>query len=96
MKANSRSIDSAVGSDLEQARPDAWHLCHVLIPRRSITGRLVWGTVWRRDRGGRWVYKKVVEYSDGGDSTSVSGSGHSVSIGPLFEIVSRAVTNYEN
>ena len=61
MKANSRSIDSAVGSDLEQARPDAWHLCRVLIPRRSIAGRLVWGTVRRRDRGGRWVYKKVIE-----------------------------------
>ena len=60
MMANSRKIDSAVGWDLGQARPDAWHLWRVLIPRRSITGRLVWGTVWRRDRGGRWVYKKVI------------------------------------
>jgi hypothetical protein len=61
--AKSRSIDSAVSSELGQARPDAWHLWQVIIPRRSITGRLVWGTVWRRDRGGRWVYKKVIEHS---------------------------------
>jgi hypothetical protein len=71
MMAIGRKIDSAVGWDLGQARPDAWHLWLVIIPRRSITGRLVWGTVWRRDRGGRWAYKKVIEYSDGGDSKPV-------------------------
>jgi len=34
----------------------------VLVPRRSITGRLVFGKVWRRHDGRRWVYKKFVEY----------------------------------
>jgi hypothetical protein len=69
--AGNRNSGLPVGSDLEQARPDAWHLWRVLIPRRTITGRLVWGAVWRRDRGERWVYKKVFGYSDGDDSTSV-------------------------
>ncbi|MET0444408.1 hypothetical protein [Tardiphaga sp.] len=35
-----------------------WHLWTVLIPRRSITGRLVRGQVWRRHDGRRWIYKK--------------------------------------
>ena len=46
---------------------DAWHLWKVIVPRRSISGRLVWGTVWRRRIGRRWAYKKFVEYSDNGD-----------------------------
>jgi hypothetical protein len=31
----------------------AWHLWTVIIPRRTITGRLVCGTVWRRYNGRR-------------------------------------------
>jgi hypothetical protein len=65
--ANSRDIDSSAGSDQRRVRTDAWDLWKIIIPRRSITGRLVWGTVWRRNRGGRWIYKKFVEYSDSGD-----------------------------
>jgi len=61
---NSSNIDSVVGAGRGQTRPDAWHLWRVLIPRRSITGRLVWGEVWRRDRSGHWEYKKVTGYSD--------------------------------
>jgi hypothetical protein len=34
-----------------------WHLWTVIIPRRSITGRLVWGTIWRRWDGDQWIYK---------------------------------------
>lgn len=37
-----------------------WHPWAVLIPRRSITGRLVRGQVWRRHDGRRWIYKKFV------------------------------------
>jgi hypothetical protein len=36
----------------------------VTIPRRSITGRLVWGTVMRRRDDGRWIYKKYVERAE--------------------------------
>lgn len=39
---------------------EVWHLWRVLVPRRSISGRLVWGQVWRRWDGRRWAYKKVV------------------------------------
>jgi hypothetical protein len=38
-----------------------WHVWTVTLPRRSITGRLVWGTVMRRRDNGRWIYKKYVE-----------------------------------
>jgi hypothetical protein len=38
-----------------------WHIWTVTLPRRSITGRLVWGTVWRRRDNGRWIYKKYIE-----------------------------------
>jgi hypothetical protein len=35
-----------------------WHLRKIVIPRRSITGRLLTGQVWRRHDGRRWIYKK--------------------------------------
>ncbi len=38
----------------------AWHLWTVIIPRRSITGRLVRGQVWRRHDGRKWIYKKFL------------------------------------
>lgn len=42
---------------------DAWHLWTVILPRRSISGRLVHGKVWRRHDGRRWIYKKFIEYA---------------------------------
>ena len=39
-----------------------WHLWHVILPRRSIAGKLLRGKVWRRHDGRRWIYKKFVEY----------------------------------
>jgi hypothetical protein len=41
------------------AGAEFWHIWIVYIPRRSITGKLVWGHVWRRDSGRRWIYKRV-------------------------------------
>jgi hypothetical protein len=41
-----------------------WHLWTVIVPRRSISGKLVSGQVWRRRQGPKWVYKKFVEYAD--------------------------------
>jgi hypothetical protein len=40
---------------------EAWHLWTVIIPRVSITGRLLWGAILRRRDNGRWIYKKRVE-----------------------------------
>ena len=40
---------------------EVWHLWQVFVPRRSITGRLLWGTVLRRRDGGRWIYKKFIQ-----------------------------------
>jgi hypothetical protein len=42
-------------------RVEDWHLWTVLIPRRTITGRLVRGKVWRRRDGRHWIYKKYFE-----------------------------------
>jgi hypothetical protein len=43
---------------------EVWHLWTVIIPRRSITGRLLCGRVWRRHDGRHWIYKKFVEYEN--------------------------------
>jgi hypothetical protein len=43
-----------------------WHLWTVIVPRRSITGRLVVGRVWRRHDGRHWIYKRVVEHTNDG------------------------------
>jgi hypothetical protein len=45
----------------------AWHLWTVIFPRRSITGRLVYGKVWRRHNGRHWIYKKSVRHAHDGD-----------------------------
>ena len=42
---------------------EVWHLWKVIIPRRTITGRLACGTLWRRHDGRRWIYKKFVEFT---------------------------------
>jgi hypothetical protein len=42
------------------ANAATWHLARVIMPRRTITGRLVRGLVWRRYDGRRWLYKKFV------------------------------------
>jgi hypothetical protein len=44
----------------------------VLIPRRSITDRLVWGTVLRRRDDGRWIYRKFIDGVDGTDRSALA------------------------
>jgi len=41
-----------------RSRGETWHLYRVILPRRSITGRLVCGLVWRRRGRKRWLYKR--------------------------------------
>lgn len=41
-----------------------WHVWTATIPRISITGQFVWGTVMRRWDDGRWIYKKYIENKD--------------------------------
>ena len=53
-----------LGLSPKPAWAEVWHLWNVIIPRRSITGRLLTGQVWRRHDGRRWIYKKFVEYSE--------------------------------
>jgi hypothetical protein len=40
-----------------------WHLWTVIIPRRAISGQLVYGKVWRRHDGRGWIYKRFIEYT---------------------------------
>lgn len=56
-----REALQALTADRRVPSFQVWHVWTVTLPRRSITGRLVWGTVWRRRDRGRWVYKRYVE-----------------------------------
>jgi hypothetical protein len=60
MIADSHNIDQS--RSLQPAWAEVWHIWSVVVPRRSITGRLVYGRVWRRRDGRHWIYKKFVEY----------------------------------
>ena len=64
LKALCMTIDAHNGieNDPQPVWADVWHLWKVIFPRRSITGRLVCGKVWRRRDGRRWIYKKYVSY----------------------------------
>jgi hypothetical protein len=42
-----------------RTRGEIWHLHRIILPRRSITGKLLIGIVWRRRDRKRWIYKKV-------------------------------------
>jgi hypothetical protein len=61
------AIDPTETQNLKQAGAKFWHLWTVILPRRSITGRLVRGRVWRRHDGRRWQYKKFIEYDRDGE-----------------------------
>ena len=41
-----------------------WHVWTVIVPRRTIDGRLIWGRVWRRHDGRGWIYKKLEIHVD--------------------------------
>ena len=45
----------------KSAGSEFWHIWTVWVPRRSITGKLLWGRVWRRHDGRRWVYKRLTD-----------------------------------
>jgi hypothetical protein len=62
--AKNRSAVEALTKDRSVSYYRVWHIWTVTIPRRSITGRLVWGTVWRRRDNNRWIYKRYVESAD--------------------------------
>jgi hypothetical protein len=51
-------VSFALGLRQRLAKITAWRLCTVIIPRRTITGRLVRGQVWRRHDSRHWLYKK--------------------------------------
>jgi hypothetical protein len=59
--AKSRGAIRSLTQDSRVPSYQVWHIWTVTIPRRTITGRLVWGTVWRRRDNGRWIYKQYIE-----------------------------------
>ena len=61
--AKNREAVEALTAD-RSASYRVWHIWTVAIPRRTITGRLVWGTVLRRRDNGRWIYKQYVEHTE--------------------------------
>jgi len=62
MMTDSHDIDHLIPRRSMPAWAEVWHLWTVIFPRRSITGRLLYGKVWRRHDGRRWIYKRFVEY----------------------------------
>jgi hypothetical protein len=62
MLAEGRERFRILGLSPKPAWAEVWHLWNVILPRRSITGRLLTGQVWRRHDGRRWIYKKFSEY----------------------------------
>ncbi|MEH2512122.1 hypothetical protein V1291_003476 [Nitrobacteraceae bacterium AZCC 1564] len=49
-----------LNSQKEPVSSEIWHLWRVALPRRTITGRLAWGRVWRRRDGRHWIYKQYL------------------------------------
>jgi len=66
MTAKSDNHFEMLNGSARPAWAQVWHLWTVIIPRRSITGRLVVGRVWRRHDGRYWIYKRFVEYTNDG------------------------------
>jgi hypothetical protein len=64
MIAHDYPIEQSNGAVATNAQTSGWHLWTVIIPRRSISGKLVSGQVWRRRHGAKWAYKKFIEYTD--------------------------------
>jgi hypothetical protein len=62
MIADHHAFDQSRNLQPPLAWAEAWHIWTVIIPRRSITGKLVYGKVWRRCDGRHWIYKKFTEY----------------------------------
>ncbi|SRR6266536_3636153 len=63
MIAESREWTRMLGLNPKPAWAEVWHLWKVIVPRRSITGKLLVGQVWRCHDGRRWIYKKFTEYN---------------------------------
>ena len=77
MLIESREIDP--GSSLQEPKAawaGVWHLGTVILPRRSITGRLVFGKVWRRHDGRRWIYKKFIQRAEAASPLAASRCRH--------------------
>jgi hypothetical protein len=55
MKADRLSDDSRAHAWTRPAMTSTWRLSTVIIPRRSITGRLVRGQAWRGHDGRHWL-----------------------------------------
>src|ERR1700738_2472520 len=65
------AISFTLGLRQHPATTTAWHLCTVIIPRRTITGRLVRGQAWRRPAARHWLYKKFI--AQGSASRTIGG-----------------------
>jgi hypothetical protein len=68
-KINERGLvlndfEDQFNSGFRPAWARVWHIWHLMIPRRAIDGAIVWGRVWRRHDGRRWIYKPIVDFEE--------------------------------
>jgi hypothetical protein len=59
MTAQSRDRSRVLRWTGKPAWAEVWHLWTVVVPRRTITGRLVLGKVWRRRDGRHWITRNL-------------------------------------
>jgi hypothetical protein len=64
MIENRKDNECILGLSPRAPGAEAWHRWTVIMPRRSITGRLLFGSVWRRHDGRRWIYKRFLAAND--------------------------------
>jgi len=57
MSVNGHTAHQMLGLRAKAAWAQTWHVWSLIVPRRSITGQFVFGTVWRRHDGRHWIYK---------------------------------------
>jgi hypothetical protein len=55
-------FEDQYNSSFRPAWARVWHVWNLIIPRRAIDGAIVWGRVWRRHDGRRWIYKPIVDF----------------------------------
>ena len=60
-------FEDQYNSSFRPAWARVWHVWNLIIPRRAIDGAIVWGRVWRRHDGRRWICKAIVDFDEAED-----------------------------
>jgi len=59
-----RVADDDLDDSLQPGWAHVWHVWRIIVLRRAIDRRLVWGTVWHRHDGRRWIYRHLAGFDE--------------------------------